>query len=348
MLLAGVVHLISAAIAVGSVWLLIVGPLVPRILGVIGLMVTVLNRPRLGRYRQDTWSLSRAEAPHLYGLADRIAAELAVRPVDLIRVTPYYDTHYGRFGLRRRSVLTIGLALWEVLNPQERVALLAHDFGHDRNGDSRRGLWLHSASATLAHWHSMTRAGEIIPVGSYFLTIIAHVIARVLLFIPNKLTELSLFLLYRLTLRSGQRAEYLADDLAARVASSAATRSMLEALVLGQSVEILFQRQTALHQKGGFRPTLHQESDVDLWQELREHIRSIPATERLRQLRISALRMSAVDTTHPPTHLRIQMMNARRPREAAIVLDAQENAAITAELAPLRTQAAQAVLTAEY
>ncbi|GIH72465.1 M48 family metallopeptidase [Sphaerimonospora thailandensis] len=348
MVIAGAVHLSTVALAAGSVWLLINGAFAGRILGVMGLAIAFLLRPRLGWFRQDMWSLSRTEAPHLYGLADRVAAELGVAPPDLIRVTPDFNASFGKVGLRRRSVLTIGLAVWEVLTPQERVALLGHEFGHSRNGDSRRGVLLQAALEALGHWYAMTHPRRILAGGSGPLSTIAAMIAAALLLVPNILTALTLFALHRLTLRNGQRAEYLADDLAAQVASSAAARSMLEALVLAESVKTVLQRQTARHQMGGFQRANGQEADYDLWRELRDHIATVPETERLRRLRISALRMSSVDTTHPPTHLRIQMMAVRKPRQAAITLREPETDAITAELSGARSQAAQAVLTLSY
>ncbi|WP_170317204.1 M48 family metallopeptidase [Acrocarpospora corrugata] len=349
MTIAGAVHLTTAVLATGSVWLLVNGTFLIRFLGVVGFATAVLLRPRLGRFRRDEWSLNRTEAPHLYGIANRVAAELGVRPVDLIRVAPEFNASYGKTGLRRRSVLTIGLALWEVLTPQERVALLGHEFGHARNGDSRRGLWLHSASEALASWYEFTRPSRTFTTESDPFTMIGNATATLLLIVPHKLTGLILLLLHRYTLRTGQRAEYLADDLAARVASSAATRSMLEALVLDKSVEHLFQRQTVIRrQTRSSRINSRRGDDFDLWQELREYITSIPETERLRRLRVSALHMASVDTTHPPTHLRIRLADERPPQEAAITLRETEIAAVETELTAVRARAAHAVLTSNY
>ncbi|WP_214104489.1 M48 family metallopeptidase [Acrocarpospora catenulata] len=247
MTVAGAVHLTTVVLATGSVWLLVTGTFLIRFLGVVGLATAVLLRPRVGRLRRDEWSLNRTEAPHLYGIADRVAAELGVQPIELIRATPEFNASYGKIGLRQRSVLTLGLALWEVLTPQERIALLGHEFGHALNGDTRRGLWLHSASEALTSWYEFTQPDRTSTTGSDLFTMFGHAAAKLLLIIPHKLTGLILLLLHRCTLRTGQRAEYLADDLAARVASSAATRSMLEALVLDESVKHLFQRQTTIH-----------------------------------------------------------------------------------------------------
>ncbi|MFF4648619.1 M48 family metalloprotease [Streptomyces sp. NPDC001380] len=290
--------------------------------------------------------MSRAEAPRLHALADRVAAALQEPPVHLVRVTPEFNASYGRVGLRRRGVLTIGLALWEVLTPQERIALLGHEFGHAVNGDARRGLWLHSAVVTLGHWYETTRPVRTPAGRSDALLQLGEGIAGLLMLVPHTLAGLLLRLLDRLTLRTGQHAEYLADDLAARVGSSTATRSMLEALVLHDSVEALFRRQAAVRRTGAASRTLPGAADDSgLWDELREYIASVPGTERTRRIRVSALRMGSVDSTHPPTHLRIRLCEARGPREAALTADAAETAAVEAELAPLRARAARAVFS---
>ncbi|WP_405143330.1 M48 family metalloprotease [Sphaerisporangium sp. NBC_01403] len=345
MVLAGSVHLVTAALTGCSIWLLITGNLVTRSLGAVGFATAVLLRPRLGRFRPDEWSLSRAEAPHLYDLADRVAAELGAPPIDLIRVTPGFNASYGKAGPRRRGILTIGMALWELLTPQERIALLGHELGHAVNGDARRGLWLSSAVKALTHWHEFTRPGSVTTGGEGLLFLAGGWIAKALLVLPNKLAELMLRLLIRFTLRVGQRAEYLADDLAARAGSSAATRSMLETLVLGDSVDTFFQRRAVTHRgKRSPRADSRGPDDFGLWQELREHIASIPEIERTRRLRVSALRMTSVDTTHPPTHLRVRRISARKPEEAAITLDEAETASTEAELAAVRARVARVVL----
>ncbi|GAA4572162.1 hypothetical protein GCM10023193_62880 [Planotetraspora kaengkrachanensis] len=341
--LAGAVHLTTVALVAGSVWLLITGTIMTRIVGVIGLAVAYLVRPRLGRFESDEWALTRTEAPHLYALADRVAAELGVRPVDLIRVTPEFNASFGRAGLRRRSVLTIGLALWELLTPQARIALLGHEFGHAVNGDARRGLWLRSASGALTQWYVLTRPSSASR-GSFLSNPIADVVFTVLLIVPHLIAALALSLLHRFTLRDGQRAEYQADELSARVASPAAARSALDTTMLGQSVETSLQRQAAARRNRRAGST--EGDDLALWQELREYIASIPETERVRRFRLSALHMTSVDTTHPPTHLRAQLVATREARPAAVTVTEQEMAVVEGELTKVRARAARAILTA--
>ncbi|MEV6986676.1 M48 family metallopeptidase [Sphaerisporangium sp. NPDC051017] len=161
MAVAGSVHLVTAAFTVGSIGLLTTGNLLMVPVAAIGFGIAFVTRPRLGRLDPDGSPLPRSEAPHLYALADRVAAELGAPPAELIEVTPGFGMSHTRVGLRRHGVLTIGLALWEVLTPEERVAALAHEFGHAVNGDPRRDLWFHSAVEALTHWN---RAGALGPV----------------------------------------------------------------------------------------------------------------------------------------------------------------------------------------
>ncbi|MFC0549406.1 M48 family metalloprotease [Planotetraspora thailandica] len=346
--IAGAVHLATLLLAAGSVWLLVAENPWVKFLGLVGLAVTFVVRPRFGRFKRDKWSLSRDEAPRLYDLADRVATEIGAPPIDLIRVTPEFNASYGRTSLSRRSILTIGLPLWELLEPQERVSILGHEFGHARNGDTRRGIWLHSAENALVRLLHITYPGRT-SFHSDLTSVIADWVVSVMLFVPYKVTGLVLSLLRRFTLRAGQRAEYLADDLAARVGSSAASRSALATLVLGPSVELALQRMALAPQKGGpVRAGSRDAERQDLWEKLREFVASIPETERLRRFRASALHMTAVDESHPPTHLRVRLAAERPPVDGAIILAEPEITALETEMAPIRARVARAVLTSSF
>src|SRR5207247_2018650 len=89
--------------------------------------------------------LARAEAPRLYALVDRIAEALETKRVDAIFINRQFNASWSVVGIRRRSVLRLGLPLLSALTPQERVALIAHELGHGRNGDARRGFVVGSA-----------------------------------------------------------------------------------------------------------------------------------------------------------------------------------------------------------
>ncbi|MFF5494967.1 M48 family metallopeptidase [Streptomyces aquilus] len=66
--------------------------------------------------------MSRSAAPELYAPVDEVAAALGTRSVDVIALDARTNASVTHLGVRRR-VLTLGLPLWEVLSPQERIAL---------------------------------------------------------------------------------------------------------------------------------------------------------------------------------------------------------------------------------
>src|SRR5207244_8660082 len=63
-------------------------------------------------------------------------------------------------GLRRRRVLGLGVPLLAILEPQERVALVAHELAHARNGDVGRTLVVSSALRTLEEIYLTLTPGE--------------------------------------------------------------------------------------------------------------------------------------------------------------------------------------------
>ncbi|MGA5816309.1 M48 family metallopeptidase [Kitasatospora sp. NPDC094028] len=349
---AALVHLSTIALFCWGLWLLVTGNTPLRCIGAAALGLVVLLRPRLGRVPRDSGVLTRAEAPALYGLADRVADEVGAAPVDVIRVEADFNASFGLVGLRRRSVLSLGLPLWESLDEQQRIALLGHEFGHRVNGDHRRSLLLGSAIGTLVAWYHLARPSRLRRPGAPLFILIGEMIANALMTCVAWLLHRVVLLLDRLTSRAGHQAEYHADTLAARAGGTEAARGVLAALLLDGSVSIAVSRFRAEGRRrpvrtraGAGTPAAATAPDA-LWERLREHLASVPATEHERLRRCSAWERAAVDATHPPTHLRLALVERAPAREAAVTTDAAETAAIAAELAPHRARIAAALLNA--
>ncbi len=340
--IAGLVHLLTLAVLAGSVVFLCAPQWPMRVLGVVGLGITVLMRPRLGRTKKDAATLSRADAPALYALADRAAAAVGAQPVDSIRVTREFNASFGRAGLRRRSRLTLGLPLWTVLTPQQRLALLGHEFGHDVNGDSRRGLWLGTAFDTLVALHSILRPDRRGPQRGRML--LFAMIAGAVQGLACRLIRAVGNLLGRLTTRSGQRAEYRADALAAELASTPAAQGMLETMLLDQTYETVLLRLRATPRPRRSSRTGDQPPAVDFWASLADQFASVPPLERGRLRRLSARDLGSVDSTHPPTAFRLRLLDQRPPGQPSMTVSAAESAAIETELAPARARVANELL----
>ncbi|WP_329498945.1 M48 family metallopeptidase [Kitasatospora herbaricolor] len=347
MVLAGVVHLVTVGLLAGSVALQFVDSWPLRVVGWLGLAFAVVLRPRLGRLPDDGSVLRRAAAPALYALVDRVAAAVGTGPVDVIRVTDEFNASFGRVGLGRRSVLTLGLPLWEALGDGQRLALLGHELGHDVNGDHRSGRWLGSAISTLTQWwyvtqpvHHGDRSGMLTD-SVQEIANLGQRIANLAMACGNWLVGLLLGLLERLTSRSGQGAEYRADAIAARVASSSDTEGLLRTLLLSGSAATV---QARLRSLSGVRQSSHAAGVAGFWAAFTAELASVPPQETERLLRLSVRELSGVDSSHPPTYLRIRMLGHRPVPAPALVVAPEEAAAIEAELAPLRLRIARELL----
>ncbi|WP_431683507.1 M48 family metallopeptidase [Kitasatospora sp. KL5] len=331
--LAGLVHLATVVLVVTAVGLLVAAPTWPlRVLGLFAALLVFALRPRLGRVPRHGVRLTRSEAPALFGLTDRVAGALGGRPVDLVVITSDFNAAYGLAGLRRRRVLQIGLPLWSVLAPGEQLAVLGHEIGHQVNADSRRGLWLGSALDALEEWEQLTRPDLYRQSFGTFVEAFASAVLQLLVRPFNLAARHLLGLLGRLTLRSGQAAEYRADALAAALAGTEATTGMLRTLMLHRTVSTSLLRMRAeLARRPGRSGA---QTPVQPWAELAARIAEVPPLERERLLRVSARELGTVDGSHPPTHLRLRRLSERPAVQGRLRSDTAEQAAIAAELAP--------------
>jgi Zn-dependent protease with chaperone function len=311
------------ACALGGVLLIVLNfphP-VAIVLGLLLLALAFLTRPRFGAL-PDEGIVERADAPHLYGLADRVAEALETEHVDRIVVDHEFNASWAIVGLRRRRLLTLGLPLLAALGPQERVALVAHELAHARNGDSTRGLVMGSALNGLIELYGLIAPN---PAGvEYFDDLgIFERIANGFLWILSRPVYGLILLQIHLLLRDSQRAEYLADALAARAAGTAATVRLHERLFLGPVVDMVVQRSA--------RERVHEQ----LCGDIAEAVAAVPERERERRRRVARLEGARLDVTHPPSGSRIRLLEERPPVDAAIRLSAAGSEAIDRELAPL-------------
>ena len=320
--LALLVHGASLALLVGGVALGVLAfpNIAALVAGFVMVGLAVLMRPRLGAV-PDEGLLAREQAPTLYALADDVAAALEVKPVDLIVVPSEFNAGWQVAGIRRTRVLTLGLPLLAALEPAERVAVVAHELAHARNGDSTRGLVVGSAANALAEAYAIVWPGDGSDDEAAGLGL-AFVVHGVLWLISRPLYGL-LLLQLSLVLRDSQRAEYLADALAARVAGTDAVVAAHEKLLLSSALD-------------GVVQSVSRASELDLFAELEAAIRRVPERERERRRRAARLEDARLEDTHPPTAMRIELLTRRDRRPGLVALDEEHSARIDAELAPLR------------
>ncbi|MFC4327529.1 M48 family metallopeptidase [Streptomyces andamanensis] len=327
------VHGVTAALLFGGVACLVWGwGSGLMLLGAVLLAMAVALRPRLSPPLGDGTVLRRADAPELYALVDEVAEAVGTRGVDTISVGKEINAGVMSRGLRGHRALDLGLPLWEVLTPQQRVALLGHELGHYGNGDTRHGRVVGSALRSLATWRY------------YFLPTprpsLGEMIVNAVYAVPLLLVQGTLTLLDHLTLRATQRAEYLADREAARTASTEAAVGLMDRMLVLDSVDVFLRRECSSAALAGARSARGDAAGTrdgdDLWTRLAAHLASVPEHEYERQRRAGARRGNSVDSTHPPTHLRRACLLAGPPAAAAVVLDEVRQQRIAAELATAR------------
>lgn len=362
--LSTIVHLTSLAVLVLPIWLVAAthGSFLSDIALVLGVLtfLAVLPRQALRRPPRDQ-GIGREQAPNLYELLDACAAELGCRTPAQVFVDTRYNASTGRSAFRGGPAVTLGMPLWAVLSGQERIALLGHELGHQVNGDPAHGTWAGSARWSLAQWmrvlnpsmssyeRSRNRymrrvVGRRTGAGMGGIAALLAPVVQVIVFLPFYLVALGCStLLTRLDLRCGQRAEYLADELGARLAGSEAAGGLLGKLALADSVDWFIRAArngpgTGRREAAPARP--------DLWLRLAQFVDSIPETERQRRRLVDEARNTRTDRTHPANHLRASLMH-RRPQLAGVIkLSDDEWARIDAELAPGARAAAKTLKAA--
>ncbi|MFH9469288.1 M48 family metallopeptidase [Streptomyces clavifer] len=332
------VHGVTVALVAGGIWCVVGGWGNPVVV-VAGLFLAALGwslRPRLPRLPEDALLLYRADAPALYGLIDEIARVAGTRSVDVIAVDADVNASVTTCGVRGRRLLTLGLPLWEILEPRQRIALLGHELGHYSNGDTRRGAVFGTAYRSLAIWHYYLEPTED-PAPLEMLVNLVYLV-------PRSLVAGLLMLLDQLTLRSKQRAEYVADSFAARAGSTEAAVELLDRLLVAESVHITLRRESNRLRAFSRRADRSEGQQDRLWEVLAAHMESIPEHEYERQRRVGVRRGHSVDDTHPPTHLRRECLLVGAPTPAAVVADVDREERIAAELADARGRVARQIV----
>jgi Zn-dependent protease with chaperone function len=327
-LLATLVHGLTILFGAAGVLLIVKHTYVVNVIaGFVLLLLAWAVHPRFGKRPKSL--VARSQAPHLYALADAVAGQLKARRVEAIRIGPQFQASISSVGWRRRRYLSLGLPLLVVLEPQERVAVVAHELAHEVNGDPLRGIFIGSAAGTLIEWYRLLRPTRVArqraggvsraggPAGFAMAgEMVAHALMGALAAVVLGIYRGLLHLIWR----DSQRAEYLADELSARVAGSAAAVSALQKTPLALTYREVVQ--SAGHTQSGERSIFAKFRDLCM----------DPASPSISNARVmSSQGTFRLDATHPPTSYRIEFLLGRSP-DAAMTLTHGESAAIDREL----------------
>jgi Zn-dependent protease with chaperone function len=344
--LALLVHLVTLLLVVGGVWIWTTGTffVAKLIASVLLLGVAWEARPRLGRIPTGDDVRSRMDAPNSFAVLDAVAQATGSPTPDLLVVSPQFNASIGRAGWRGRRVLTIGLPLWSALDDRQRVAVLGHECGHEVNGDLRSTVVVGTAITTLSIWSWLLRPDvratqrrwrQGTTGGSLNLFIVAEYLVPLIL-LPLSVTIGLLALgLHRIAARSGQRAEYRADELAAVAAGTDTTVATLDQFFCGNSL---------MH---ALMTALGADRNADVWAAEQRFLDSVTPSQRERWRRIAAREQHRTDASHPPTLLRQEMLLSRPKVEGKADVPTHLMAAMTAELGAFAPTIARQLRDAE-
>lgn len=337
-----VIHALTLLVLAGAVAALLSGIWLFYILAVLGFGLVWVLRPRVGSRPGSGW-LTRAKLPRLFAVLDRVGEATGAPTPEYVRFDAKFNAGTGRRGLRHEPVLVLGAPLWQVLDGDERLALLGHELGHQVNGDSTQGLLVATARHSLQEWRVLfypnngpSRRVARGPAG------LGQVLVPVIL-LPFYLLMTGAQQFYGwLQVHVSLRAEFLADDIAARTASTTAALSLLRKLNTRSSVEAYVTRAKFARAASRKAPTV--EDAMEMWIGLQDFMKTIPEHEYVRAARISEYRGTQIDASHPADYLRVRLLKGRPSHDAAVTVSEDEWLGVDVEVAPYVAEVGRAIL----
>ncbi|MGE5703112.1 MAG: M48 family metallopeptidase [Clostridia bacterium] len=256
------------------------------------MMISWLSRPRPNRLSNQVFLLQPDHCPQTYKILTTIEKELGLSKRIQYGISPHYEAYTTEIGWKRTPVVVLGYPLLRACTPEELTALVSHELAHCVNHDSRRSGPVAYALRILSNWSDMLDP-SMHSIDTLY-QILSKLLMRILYWIPYSL----LFLLVHLFWNQSQRAEYKADRLAAKIAGSDAMISMLQTVHLDHIFEMVVGKHAL------------QKQDNSLGDQLQETFSQVPEKEKTRVQHILERSNKSMDTTHPSTHYRIEMLRA--------------------------------------
>ncbi len=238
------------------------------------------KRPR--RFK-TVWTAN--DAPATFALIHEIAARTGAPPISRLVVSDEMNAYATRD--RGQNYLGFGAQLWALLTQEERTAVIAHECAHFVNGDCLRSGLTGRAFGVLQRWYHMIEPAD----DSGLEALVFQVPVSFAL-------ELLISWMLRLAFIESQRAEYLADAIAAEAVGVDAMARSLETLAL---VPIWQRRHLEMH--GSNSPKGHEMLDA-LCRAVRDPAHPLRAG-LLKELESEDHKL---DTSHPPTRFRLQFL----------------------------------------
>lgn len=305
-IMAAIIHMISIVFLLAGLVIIITAGkgYFLYLIGAFLLGMAWISTPKIPKLRGKI--AKRDELNGLYNLADEIAQAMGTKNVDGIVIDENFNAAFSRVGVRGKHIMYIGLPLFDILNDEERIALISHELAHGLNGDCTRNIFIMTAWNTLYSWYETMAPGysatrRVRSRNSVFTTVsLLTAVSNGIMYIISKFLWWVAWLMLQLIWPSQQEAEYLADRIGASVSGTDAYISMLEK-VHYYDAYLMAVQQTAL--SGG---------KTSLFSTLKDNIEKMPERELERLKRVGELENSRLDTTHPPTIFRMRYIQQFR------------------------------------
>ncbi|MFT4415820.1 M48 family metalloprotease [Fredinandcohnia humi] len=299
LLIATVVHLISISSFSLSIYLIINNSSIFTLLvGFFLLGVAWSTRPKIPKLSKGENLIRREDFPNLFGAFDKLADSMGVKKVDGIVINNEFNASVTFIGWKRKKIIMIGYPLFYILEPEEQFAIIAHEFGHIANGDITRSFFIGTALHTLVNWYQLLlptslderENGGILEIPFYYFMILC-----------SKLPYFVFYLLVHLFFTDKQKGEYFADYKAATACGSNHLISSLEKFNYYNTFASTV-AQTAIRR-----------DDKNLFSNLKHNLSVMPEREKDRLKLLDKMELSKLDSTHPPTYFRIQVLKTVQP-----------------------------------
>lgn len=328
---ATIVHLISISLFLLGFYLLIFqnDNFMFIAAGLILFGIAWLARPRVPKLDKDVHLISRQEFPYLFEAVDQLADAMQVKRIDGIIIDDAFNASVAQIGWRRRKIIKIGLPLFSIMEPEEQLAILAHEFGHISNGDLTRSFYIGTALYTLQTWYELLRP---VPIDEYdnigFFEIPVYYFMAFLSLIPYS----GFLILVHLLFDDSQKGEYLADERAAKAVGYKYLISSMEKFQYADTFDLKI-RELAVRK-----------NTINLFDAVHEQIKLMPDREKARLSRLAQLETSKLDSTHPPTTYRIKLLENLKASPSSIAVGKGTLAKMQQELETQQTRIQEEVI----
>lgn len=305
-LIALLVHLLTVFLAVFAIYILILNPLSWFAWCLSGSMLLFAWVVRPSLKSSPGIVLDQDHFPGLYRLQENIRKEVGSQPAG-VTAGASFDAGIYYSGSNLKPLLVIGLPLWQVLSPEEKVAMLAAGMAQIRRKIFFMNWIVYDALETLDNWRGIGAFLAIIP----------------------------LWLLQMLIIRDWQRRIYRADLAAARLVGTK--------VMVGYLKKYLYQDvvNTVAH-----RVNVSSREEVDVFEEIDKEIAQTPPRELERLSRVLRKEESETtrDGGEPRLFLRVANLENHPVEQSSFKIDTLLINKVNAEMRTLRPYLAERVM----